>query len=106
MARADFATTICVDGARFRSLKFSGAATDDGEGGIASKKKVPACRPFGVSVLSGSARNPAVLRKRREETREASSNAPCAPENQWGGDVHIMAAKKKTAKKTAKSKKK
>jgi len=88
------------------ALKFRDRAADDGEGGIVPEKKVPVRRPFGVSVLSGNARNPTVLRKRREDRREASSNAPCAPENQWGGDVHIMAAKKKTAKKTAKSKKK
>jgi hypothetical protein len=46
------------------------------------------------------------LRKSREDRREAYSNAPRAPENQRGGDVRIMAAKKKTAKKTAKKGKK
>jgi len=45
------------------------------------------------------------LRRRREDWREAYSNAPRAPENQRGGDVR-MAAKKKAAKKTAKKGKK
>ncbi|HEY7993071.1 MAG: hypothetical protein ACHQY2_00670 [Candidatus Eremiobacterales bacterium] len=87
------------------ALKFEKRRPMIGEGGILHGKKVPARRPFGVSILSGSARNPADLRKRPGRKKEASSNAPCAPENKWGGDVHIMAAKKKTAKKTAKKKK-
>jgi hypothetical protein len=73
--------------------------------GKSSQQEDSVCRPFGVSVTSGSARYPTTLRKRREDRREAYSNAPRATENQRGG-VRIMAAKKKTAKKTAKKGKK
>jgi len=86
------------------ALKFEKRRPMNGEGGILHGKKVPASRPFGVSVLP-EARETRRSSANDGKKKEASSNAPCAPENQWGGDVHIMAAKKKTAKKTAKKKK-
>jgi hypothetical protein len=53
--------------------------------GKSSQQEDSVCRPFGVSVPSGSARYPMTLRKSREDRREAYSNAPRAPENQRGG---------------------
>jgi hypothetical protein len=86
------------------ALKFEKRRPMIGEGGILHGKKVPDRRPFGVSVLP-EARETRRFSANDGKNNEASSNSPCAPENKWGGDVHIMAAKKKTAKKTAKKKK-
>jgi hypothetical protein len=89
-----------------RSLKFFPDTADDEKGESRLKRRFP------LVDLSESPYSPEARETRRSSANvgknriEASSNAPCAPENQWGGDVYIMAAKKKTAKKTAKSKKK
>jgi len=67
-------------------LKFQNRQPMDTEGGILHGKKVPARRPFGVSVLP-EARETRRFSASVGKKKEASSNAPCAPENQWGGDV-------------------
>ena len=67
-------------------LKFGKRQPMNGEGGILHGKKVPARRPFGVSVLP-EARETRRFSANVGKKKEASSNAPCAPENQWGGDV-------------------
>jgi hypothetical protein len=69
-------------------------------------------RRFPLVDLSESPYSPEARETRRSSAnvgkkRERRPVTPRAPrKTQWGGDVHIMAAKKKTAKKTAKSKKK
>jgi len=51
-----------------------------------TERRFPLVEPFGVSVLP-EARETRRFSANVGKKKEASSNAPCAPENQWGGDV-------------------